>query len=165
MGLTYYSLSISKALHLISLYLNPLISQSLHTLIKCFQKKAVIFKPFLCNTLSDKNSSDKIVKISAWCRKFCPTKNFVRRKFCPMFQYKSQAKIGQKCRNFGRVSKILSDEIFCPIRYIKDFGLFSLLHWTMDKIEMIAAPKYFKYFQFVWNNASWETKNVWNFWC
>ena len=120
MGLTYYSLSISKALHLISLYLNPLISQSLHTLIKCFQKKAVIFKPFLCNTLSDKNSSDKIVEISALCWKFCPTKNFVRRKFCPMFQYKSQAKIGQKCRNFSLVSKILSDEIFCPSKILSD---------------------------------------------
>ena len=62
-------------------------------------------------TLSDKNSSDKIVEISAWCRKFCPTKNFVRQKFYPMFQYKSQAKIGQICRNFSLVSKILSDEI------------------------------------------------------
>ena len=72
------------------------------------------------NTLSDKNSSDKIVEISAWCRKFCPTKNFVRRKFCPMFQYKSQAKIGQKCRNFGLVSKILSDEIFCPSKILSD---------------------------------------------
>ena len=25
----------------------------------------------------------KNVEISAWCRKFCPTKYFVRRKFCP----------------------------------------------------------------------------------
>ena len=31
--------------------------------------------------------------------------NFVRRKFCPVFQYKSQAKIGQNCQNFGLVSK------------------------------------------------------------
>ena len=65
------------------------------------------------STLSDKNSSDKSVEISAWCRKFCPTKHFVRRKFCPIFQYKSQVKIGQNCRNFVLVSKILSDEIFC----------------------------------------------------
>ena len=71
-------------------------------------------------TLSDKNSSDKSVEISAWCRKFCPTKDFVRRKFCPIFQYKSQAKIGQKCRNFGLVSKILSDEIFCPSKILSD---------------------------------------------
>ena len=63
------------------------------------------------DTLSDKNSSDKSVEISAWCRKFCPTKHFVRRKFCPIFQYKSQVEIGQNCRNFGLVSKILSDEI------------------------------------------------------
>ena len=28
-----------------------------------------------------------------------------------IFQYKSQAKIGQNCRNFGWLSKILSDEI------------------------------------------------------
>ena len=34
-------------------------------------------------TLSGKNSSDKSVEISAWCRKFRPTKYFVRRKFCP----------------------------------------------------------------------------------
>ena len=71
-------------------------------------------------TLSDKNLSYKIVEISAWCRKFCPTKTFVRRKFCPMFQDKSQAKIGQKCRNFGLVSKILSDEIFCPSKILSD---------------------------------------------
>ena len=31
------------------------------------------------STLSDKNSSDKSVETSAWCRKFCPTKCFVRR--------------------------------------------------------------------------------------
>ena len=30
------------------------------------------------NTLLDKNSSDKIVEILTWCRKFCPTKNFVQ---------------------------------------------------------------------------------------
>ena len=75
------------------------------------------------NTLSDKNSSDKIVEISSWCRKFCPTKNFVRRKFCPMFQYKSQAKIGQKCRNFGLVSKILSDEKFCPSKILSNISI------------------------------------------
>ena len=39
-----------------------------------------------------RQKSDKIVEISAWCRKFCPTKYFVRRKFCPTK--------------------------FCPIRYI-----------------------------------------------
>lgn len=66
--------------------------------------------------LSDKNSSEKIVEISTWCRKFCPTKYFVRQKFCPMFQ----AKIGQKCRNFGLVSKIFSDEIFCPSKILSD---------------------------------------------
>ena len=60
---------------------------------------------------SDINSSEKSVEISAWCRKFCPKKHFVRQKFCPIFQYKSQVKIGQNCRNFGLVSKILSDEI------------------------------------------------------
>ena len=31
--------------------------------------------------------------------------------------YKSQAKIGQNCRNFGSVSKVLSDEIFCPPKF------------------------------------------------
>ena len=30
-----------------------------------------------------RQKSDKTVEISAWCRKFCPTKYFVRRKFCP----------------------------------------------------------------------------------
>ena len=72
------------------------------------------------DTLSDKNSSDKSVEISAWCRKFCPTKHFVRRKFCPIFQYESQVKIGQNCRNFGLVSNILSDEIFCPSKILSD---------------------------------------------
>ena len=65
----------------------------------------------LLSTLSDKNWSDRIVEISAWCWKFCPTKNFVRRKCCPLFQYKSKAKIRQNCRNFGLKFKILSDEI------------------------------------------------------
>ena len=63
---------------------------------------------------------DKIVKISALCRKFCQTKNFVHRKFCSIFQCKSRAKIGQKCRNFGLVSKLLSDEIFCPTKLLSD---------------------------------------------
>ena len=63
------------------------------------------------NIISDKNSSHKIVEMSEWCWNFCPTKNFVRQKYCPIFQYKSQAKIGKNCRNFGLVSKILSDEI------------------------------------------------------
>ena len=60
-------------------------------------------------TLSDKNSSDKIVEISAWCRKFCPSKNFVRLKFCPIFQYKSQTKIGQ---NFWNVRTILNLRLY-----------------------------------------------------
>ena len=34
-------------------------------------------------TLSDKISADKSAENLAWCRKFCPPKNFVRRKFCP----------------------------------------------------------------------------------
>ena len=37
-----------------------------------------------------------------------------------MFQYKSQVKIGQKCRNFALVSKILSDEIFYPSKILSD---------------------------------------------
>ena len=80
------------------------------------------------NTLSDKNSSDKSVEISAWCRKFCPTKHFVRRKFCPIFQYNSQVKIGQNCRNFGLVSKILSDKIFCPSKILSDEILSDKVH-------------------------------------
>ena len=71
-------------------------------------------------TLSDKNLSGKIVKIQAWCRKFCLSKNSVRRNFCPIFKYKSQAKIGQNCRNFGLVSKILSSRIFCPTKILSD---------------------------------------------
>ena len=66
----------------------------------------------LKHTLSDKNSSDKCVEILAWFRNFCPTNHFVRRKLCPIFPYKSQAKIGQNCRNFSLVSKILSNENF-----------------------------------------------------
>ena len=64
-----------------------------------------------------RQKSDKTVEISAWFRKFCPTKNFVRRKFCPMFQYKSQAKIGQKCKKYRKFcpTKILSEEIICII--------------------------------------------------
>ena len=73
-------------------------------------QKAILTTQLFCDTLSEKNSSDKSVEILSWCRKFCPTKNFVCRKFCPIFQYKSQAKIGQNCRIFGLVSKILSDE-------------------------------------------------------
>ena len=44
-----------------------------------------------------RQKSDKTAEISAWCRKFCPTKYFVRRKFC--------------------LTK------FCPIRYILKTGL------------------------------------------
>ena len=92
--------------------------------------------------LSDKNSSDKIVEISA-CRKFCPTKiwsdekNCVRRKFCPMFQYKSQAKIGQNRRNFGLVSKILFDQIFCPTKIFSD-ELLSDKIWLIHNASIIA---------------------------
>ena len=80
--------------------------------ISFFQHICII----IMSTLLDKNSTDKIVEISAWCQRFFPTKSFVRRKFCLIFQYKSQAKIGQNCRNFGLVSillftKLLSDEI------------------------------------------------------
>ena len=107
-------------------------------------------------TLTDKNSSENFFEISVWCWKFCPTTNFVRRKFCPSktlsnisiqkssknreklskfglgvenfdrrefclkFQYKSQEKIGQKCRNLVLVSKILSDEIFCSMKVLSD---------------------------------------------
>ena len=55
-------------------------------------------------TLSEKNSSHKIVEILTWRQKFCPTKTFVRRKFCPILQNKTQAKIGKNCRNLGLVS-------------------------------------------------------------
>ena len=93
-----------------------------------------VWSQFYKSTLSDKNSSDKSVEISACCRKFCPTKHFVRRKFCPIFQYKSQVKIGQNCRNFGLVSKILSDEIFCPSKILSDEILSdkvsSILKWN-----------------------------------
>ena len=65
-------------------------------------------------TLLDKNSSDKIVEISAWCRKFCPTKNFVQ-----YFNTKV-GNIRQNCRNFGLVSKILHDEIFYPSKILSD---------------------------------------------
>ena len=77
-------------------------------------------RSYVLYILSDKNSSDKSVEISAWCRKLCPTKHFVRRKFCPIFQYNSQVKIGQNCPNFDLVSKILSDEIFCQTKNLSD---------------------------------------------
>ena len=67
-----------------------------------------------------RQKSDKIVEIRALCRKVCPTKNFVRRIFCPILQYKSQTNVGQHCRNFGLMSKILSDEIFCPKKILSD---------------------------------------------
>ena len=41
-------------------------------------------------------------------------------KFCPIFQNKSQAKIGQNCRNFGLVSKFLSDDIICSTNILSD---------------------------------------------
>ena len=58
--------------------------------------------------------------------KFRPCiENFVRRKILSVenfVQYfiKSQAKIGQNCRNFGLVSKILSDKIFCPTKIVSN---------------------------------------------
>ena len=85
---------------------------------------------------------------SAWRRKFCPTKNCVRRKFCPMFQYKSQTKIGHKCRNFGLVSKILSDEIFCPSKILSDeilsdkvIALFTQLCEVRNECVFIATTR------------------------
>ena len=59
-----------------------------------------------------------------WRRKFCSTKSFVRRKFRPIFEYKSQTKIRQNCWNFSLVSKILSDEITCPTKILSDEVLF-----------------------------------------
>ena len=60
---------------------------------KHFHLRGIFYKIPRCeSTLSDQNSSDKIVEISAWCLKFCPTKYFVCRKFCPTK--------------------------FCPIRYV-----------------------------------------------
>ena len=74
-----------------------------------------------------KQTEDKIVKhipyrTNICCRTKLSTfwlgvKNFVRQKFYPIFQYKSQEKIGQNCRNFSLVSKILSNEIFCPTKF------------------------------------------------
>ena len=89
-------------------------------------------------TLSDIDSSDKSVEISAWCRKFCPTKRFVRRKFCPIFQYKSQAKIGQNYRNFGLVSKVLSDKKFCPSKIQSNISIQkSGKNWTtLSKFQL-----------------------------
>ena len=67
-------------------------------------------------------------------------KSFVRRKFCPMFQYKTQAKIGQKCRNFCLVSKILSDEMFCPSKILSD-ELFSDKVFYEDLTRKWPVPK------------------------
>ena len=67
------------------------------------------------NTLSHKNSSHKIFEISAWCGKFCPTKIVSVENFVQYFN--SQAKIRQDYRNFGLVSKILSEEIFYPTKF------------------------------------------------
>ena len=49
--------------------------------------------------------------------------HFVRRKFCPIFQYKSQAKIGQNCRKFSLVSKILTDEIFWLSKILSNISI------------------------------------------
>ena len=51
------------------------------------------------HTLSDKNSSDKTVEILAWCRKFCPMKYFVRRKFFPTKFYPIRYVLVLKGRN------------------------------------------------------------------
>ena len=79
---------------------------SVENFVQCFNTKV-------------RQKSDKSVEISARCRKFCLTKHFVRRKFCSIFQYKSQVKIGQNCRNFGLVSKILSGENFVRRNFVR----------------------------------------------
>ena len=84
-------------------------------------KFTVICHPFLTFhvTLMDRNSSDKV-----GVENFVQTKNFVCRKFCPIFQYK----IGQICRNFGLVSTILSDKLFCPTKILYDEILSDKVH-------------------------------------
>ena len=66
-------------------------------------------------TLSDKNSSDKIVEISDWCQKFCPTKDFVRRKFCPTkfcpVRYTIYELLRGGCKRHA-LKKLISQELF-----------------------------------------------------
>ena len=77
--------------------------------------------------ISDKNSSEKIIRrhksveILAWCRKFCPSKSLIRRKFCPTnfcSVRHPQSSLRKKRRRFFLVSnlfvnnKILSIEMF-----------------------------------------------------
>ena len=48
--------------------------------------------------------------------------NFVRRNVLSVenFVQYFNTKIGQNCRNFGLVSKVFSDEIFCPLKILSD---------------------------------------------
>ena len=55
-----------------------------HMALKTDKSEGIYPNLALYITLSEKNSSNKIVELSAWCRKFCPTKTFVRRKFLQM---------------------------------------------------------------------------------
>ena len=54
---------------------------------KIFRRKILSVENFAqCFDTKVRQKSDISVEISAWCRKFCPTKYFVRRKFCLIFK-------------------------------------------------------------------------------
>ena len=100
----------------------------------CFQQRPIIIIPYRTKIRRPKLSKFRLV-----------VGNFVRRKFCPIFQYQIQEKIGQNCRNFGLLSKILSHKIFCPtkfcpIRYfIRGGGGNFVLHPKVILITMICV--------------------------
>ena len=57
------------------------------------------------------------MEISAWCRKFCPLK------ILSNISIQKSGKNRTQLSNFGLVSKILSDEIFCPSKILSDESL------------------------------------------
>ena len=76
--------------------------------------------------------SDKIVEISAWCRKFCRRKilsveNFVQYLNRNVRQKSDKfVEISAWCRKFCP-KKYFVQRKFCPIRYMKEFGSICLL--------------------------------------
>ena len=85
-----------------------------------------------------RQKSDKTVEISAWCRKFCPTKYFVRRKFCPTkfcpIRYLSIANV---LIIFGRKCVLVSKGAYIRGTYIWEAYILGILRNLHSWILMI----------------------------
>ena len=119
------------------------------------------------DTLSDKNSADKIAENLAWRRKFCPPKNFVRRKFCPP-NFWSAEFLSRSWLSIIRVFMLLPK---IDIRNLLSrrtvrmlyLGMQSLHHWhagcidstNIYKLLLMFSPMK-PFFQFgLYNSANW----------